>query len=163
NYAFGLSYMAVVRDLYRDAPAPDRILEWGPGRSTLFFAESFPGVTIDGVEHHEQWFERCQLVAEAFPGVAMHLRRLAIAPGRAEGYVTWPLYGGDRYDLIFIDGRLRCDCAAVAALVLAPGGTVLIHDAHRANYRPAYRLFRSRRIVCDTAILRDPEIPWRQS
>ncbi len=164
NAAFGLSYMTVVRHLWeREALAPPRrILEWGPGRSTLFFAETFPEAVIDGVEHHPRWFESCRLLEAAFGGVSMHHRRLAIAPGQADGYVTWPLYSDIAYDLIFIDGRLRCDCAAVAALVLAPGGVVLIHDAHRAAYHPAFAFFQDRRIVCDTAILRDPRSPWRR-
>ncbi|MCP5551067.1 MAG: hypothetical protein H7A53_09260 [Akkermansiaceae bacterium] len=208
NSPFGLSYLPVVWDRWfaggidsarPPRPAPRRILEWGPGRSTLFFAELFPEARIDGVEHDPRWFAHCRALEAAFsePGgrVRMHLRRLAIAPGRAEGYVTWPLVqpshdrassgtgrdasprrprgavAGDvpgtpadgwvsrpdsdpfpKYDLIFIDGRLRVDCAAVARLVLAEGGTILLHDAHRENYRVIPCFFRQAEVVFNSGI-----------
>jgi hypothetical protein len=60
---------------------PRRILEWGPGRSTIFFAELFPEAEITGVEHGARWFERCQTLEAALPGrVTMHHRHLQIAP-----------------------------------------------------------------------------------
>ncbi|MCB1061284.1 MAG: class I SAM-dependent methyltransferase [Verrucomicrobiae bacterium] len=162
NYAFGLSYLPVVwhRLLLGQgsSPPPRRILEWGPGRSTIAFAELFPEAEIDGVEHDPRWFAHCQALEAAFPDgrVRMHHRRLAIAPGRAEAYVTWPLYQASpetKYDLIFIDGRLRADCAAVARLILAEGGTVLIHDAHRDVYQPVFGLYPAGEVVYNTGVL----------
>lgn len=154
NYPFGLSYMPVVLERYRENP-PRRILEWGPGRSTIFFAELFPEASIEGVEHDAHWFSRCRHIEALFPGrVSIAHRNLQIAPGKAEAYVSYPLYSPDRkFDLIFIDGRLRADCIAVAKLVLEKGGAVLVHDAHRENYAPAFRLYKKCGVVCNTAVL----------
>ncbi len=155
NYAFGLSYMPVVLDRFLINP-PSSILEWGPGRSSLFFAELFPDARITGVEHDPRWFEHCKSIATTFPNVSMELRRLKLAPAQSEAYVSFPLYDNRKYDLIFIDGRLRADCMAIAGLVLAEGGVVLVHDAHRENYQSAYRLFRERQVICNTAMLAKP-------
>ena len=153
NYAFGLSYMPVVWEQFRENP-PRRILEWGPGRSTIFFAELFPETKIDGIEHNERWFKKCRDLEETFPDqVKIVHRHLEISPSRAQHYVTEPLYGKDKYDLIFVDGRLRCDCAALARFVLNDQGTVLVHDAHRKVYQPVYSLYSHAEIIYNTAIL----------
>ncbi|MCP5539380.1 MAG: hypothetical protein H7A52_04465 [Akkermansiaceae bacterium] len=59
-----------------------------------------------------------------------------------------------KYDLIFIDGRLRVDCAAIARLVLADGGTILLHDAHRENYRVVFERFSGGEVVFNTGVWR---------
>jgi len=161
NYAFGLSYMPVVLDLF-ERQAPRNILEWGPGRSSIFFAELFPDSQISGVEHNERWFDHCQKLSNFFPNVEIVCRKLAIAPAQAEGYVSFPLFNERKYDLIFVDGRLRADCVAMAGLVLGEGGVVLLHDAHRKNYPPCFELFEDVEIRCNTAILRQPKRKLQQ-
>lgn len=154
NYSFGLSYMPVVWEMFKNNP-PKTIFEWGPGRSTIFFAELFPKAEIIGVEHNSRWFSNCQQLMSTFgTRVEIEHRHLAISPGKAEPYVTSPLWKPDRkYDLVFIDGRLRCDCTVVAKQSLTSTGTVLVHDAHRKVYQLAYELYSNFEIAYNTAIL----------
>ncbi len=68
--------------------------------------------------------------------------------------MTWPNYEAPdvKYDLIFIDGRLRADCAAVARHCLAEGGVILLHDAHRENYRRVFERFGGGEVVLNTGV-----------
>lgn len=153
NSPFGLSYLPVLRRFLEVHPAP-RILEWGPGRSTIMMAEWSPSARILGIEHDSGWHRRCLGIAGRFPNVEIVLQRVSLRPGESGCYATFPFHRTERYDLVFVDGRLRCDCLAVARRVVSPGGVVLLHDAHRANYRPATALFSSCEIVAGTAVLR---------
>ena len=70
--------------------------------------------------------------------------------GKSAGYVTYPLrrlLSANRrlsqYELIFIDGRSRCDCLTIASLLLRPTGVVVLHDAHRKNYLKGLDTFSS--------------------
>ncbi len=74
--------------------------------------------------------------------------------GESGHYVTLPFHRKRTYDIVFVDGRLRADCLAVARRVVSPGGVVLLHDAHRKNYRHAVSLFSRRETASGTAILR---------
>ena len=38
------------------------------------------------------------------------------------------------FDMIFIDGRRRVECAIVAKQVISPGGVIMLHDKNRENY-----------------------------
>ncbi|MDF1813855.1 MAG: hypothetical protein P1V20_16760 [Verrucomicrobiales bacterium] len=154
NSAFGLTYMPPVWELFRHSP-PSSIFEWGPGRSTLFFAELFPEAEIRGVEHNRRWFANCAQIMEEFGArVQIEHRHLEISPAKAEPYVTHPLWNPDKkYDLVFIDGRLRCDCAVIAKQILSENGIVMVHDAHRKVYQPAYQLYPGCEVAYNTAFL----------
>jgi len=85
-----------------------------------------------------------------FPNVSFELVRHALPFGAAEGYVSYPLrwlvereLPPNYFDLIFIDGRSRCDCITMGALIPAPTGNVVVHDSERANYRRAFSRFHS--------------------
>ena len=56
-------------------------------------------------------------------------------------YVTAPLRGP--FDVILVDGRARTSCVKRARHdnLLAPGGTLFIHDAHRPSYHEAFQEF----------------------
>jgi len=153
NSVAGLSYFPVLRH-FLDIQAPRSILEWGPGRSTLMMAESAPEAAITAIEHDEKWHTQCLAIPTRFPKVRVEFQCVTLKPGQCGCYVTLPLYSETRYDLILVDGRLRCDCLAIARQVLQKGGVVLLHDAHRQNYRRAFQLYGSFSIECNTAILR---------
>ena len=56
-------------------------------------------------------------------------------------YVTAPLHGP--FDVILVDGRARTSCVKRAKHdnLLAPGGTLFIHNAHRPSYHEAFQEF----------------------
>jgi hypothetical protein len=155
------SYLPVLQQLIACAQ-PRRILEWGPGESTRFFAEALPDATILSIEHDPVW-HRQAVDALRFPNVTIHLVRHAMPFGQAEGYASFPLrWLVERglptayFDLIFVDGRSRCDCVTMAALIVAPTGFVVVHDSERANYRRAFGLFESVEECPGTAVLSKP-------
>jgi len=152
NSAFGLSYLPVLRSVLETKRNP-RVLEWGPGRSSIMFAEWSIGARILGIEHSAQWNARCFGIMERFDNFEVSFQPISLRPGESGCYVTFPFHRPDVYDIIFVDGRLRCDCLAVARKVLAPHGIVLLHDAHRKNYGPGIKLFSRCDIISGTAIL----------
>jgi hypothetical protein len=76
-----------------------------------------------------------------YSNIDMNYRSISLRSGQSTGYVTFPilknLEQGDKYDLIFIDGRYRADCVLTARSVLVPGGYIVVHDTDRSNYIPA--------------------------
>src|SRR5688572_10347338 len=126
---------------------PSYVLEWGTGASTLIIARECPNAKILSIEHSRRWHRQWVDTLRAFKQVELVAVSHTMQPGRAEGYITYPLRrqleGGrsHQYDLIFVDGRSRCDCLVVAYLLLADDGLVVLHDSLRAAYRPGWRLF----------------------
>lgn len=152
NAPFGLSYMPVMRH-FMEKLKPRNILEWGPGRSTLMLAESLPDAEIFSIEHNPQWHERIVNLSKLYPSINPIHEIITQEPGKAGKYVTAPLYLDRKFDLIFIDGRMRTDCIAIARQVLNENGVVLVHDANRTCYHQAFLFFSSSVICNDTAIL----------
>jgi len=60
---------------------------------------------------------------------------------RELNYSTYPLAHSCKFDLIFIDGRRRIECAFVAFLVSHPNTTVILHDFRRSRYQPVVVLY----------------------
>jgi predicted O-methyltransferase YrrM len=107
---------------------PNRILEWGPGRSTKLMNELCPNAHIDSLEHDPKWYQD-QL--RKFNEIeAVKIRHI-----NGDDYVLWPV-DQQKYDLIFVDGRRRVECMKVAAECLAPGGVIVLHDGERPYYQP---------------------------
>lgn len=153
NTPSGLSYMPVMRH-FIDKKPPRSVLEWGPGRSTLMLAESLPNTEMFAIEHAPQWHERLVALAGKHPTVTPIHEPLTLEPSKSGKYITAPLYLDRKFDLIFIDGRMRTDCIAIARQVLNESGVALVHDIHRKSYHQAFRFFRSVVMVNDTAVLR---------
>lgn len=105
-----------------------RVLEWGSGASTLFFARR--GCRVTSIEHDSVWAERVQKGLEAFPEAEVVLIS-----------ETDPDYVGaaDRFppaslDLVVVDGRKRCDCLERARSRVRPGGWLVLDDSERERY-----------------------------
>ena len=148
---------------------PKNILEWGPGRSTKVILANAPEAKVLTIEHNEKWFRKAQSEFGTHPNVELCHRVFSMKGGLSEGYINYPVWramqdGGElrRYDLIFVDGRSRFDCLIAAKMLLKPGGVVLLHDAHRANYHPAVETFQHHRIYRDlrTAIMSEDSLDF---
>lgn len=153
NSAYGLNYEPVVRELAKEHPEVKRILEWGPGASTLLFSELWPEAEIVGIEHDAKWMAKCRELSRSLPRVTMMHEPISLHPGQNGRYVTLPLYL-PKFDFIFVDGRHRCECLAVAPICLNEGGVVVLHDAHRTAYHPALRWFSEVLVTGQTMVLR---------
>lgn len=97
------------------------VLEWGTGDSTRFMRTLVDRVT--SIEHDGAW-------AEKNPDLEC---RVVPVYG---GYVECPVDWGMKFDIVLIDGRERvaCGLAVLYNRLLAPGGTVFVHDWARAKY-----------------------------
>ncbi len=106
---------------------PKRILEWGPGFSTDMFVHLCPKARVVSIEHDESW---SQTQSARFDGKAA-IKHIPIGP--ACRYAYWPRKL-QPFDLIFVDGRRRCECLLSARKCLTPKGVVILHDANRVAY-----------------------------
>lgn len=113
-----------VIDLLRDRLTADlRMLEYGSGHSTLFFAACVGRIV--SVEHNTAWADE---VEPQLPDNAMLVR----VDDKAN-YAHAPLSAGP-FDVVLIDGIEREACMASADQALTPTGVVLIDDSHRTAY-----------------------------
>lgn len=132
------------------------VLEWGSGGSTLAILKLCK--TLVSIEHDETWYNK--VIAElsnekscikVSPSITTYggeklcyyliQRNAEEAPGH-DGtfdqyldYIKLPDYLERRFDVIFIDGRARVECAKIAVNILKPGGIILIHDMFNPDER----------------------------
>lgn len=125
------------------------ILEWSTCHTTSYLydlakerdAELF--LTIDHSERYQELFVKQLPAAPFFEARTEDLTGYETKDASDAGYnyATIPLTYGRKFDLILIDGRRRNECLLVARELLAPGGVVILHDAHRERYEPGCALF----------------------
>lgn len=147
------SFLPVIAHLGKKID-PARVLEWGPGPSTIAIAKAFPNAEILTIEHDLKWieaFEQMLTTQDEEIQKRVTIRHIPLGGhGESGGYVTYPLYlrkgFGQCFDFAFIDGRHRADCLTVAHSVLSPQGVVVLHDAHRKKYFDHSTLFRCSRV-----------------
>lgn len=109
-----------------------RVLEFGSGGSTIWFAER--GCEVVSIEHDADWWGA---VAARVQGREV---TCALAK-RPYASVALELLGPCSVDLVLIDGRDRVACAAVVPRVLRPGGWLLLDNAERERYQPIFDRF----------------------
>ena len=125
-------------------PADGRLLVWGARDAALLFAEQLPlGTTLHWIEHDVREYRRLAPHLRAWPGVRSlycPVEHGSLAEGTAaedtvaeEGGYLLP--GAQNHvDVIVVDGLLRHRCLLRAIELLAPGGTIFLHDAQRERY-----------------------------
>jgi hypothetical protein len=128
-------------------PAGGRMLQWGVGASTVWFAERLPsGATLTAVEHDPA--QRAAVAAALGPREDVRLLlRPPDSPVGVEGpgdegdVVSFHAYleagAGERFDVVFIDGHVRGACLTAARERVAPGGVICLHDGQRPWYDAA--------------------------
>src|ERR1035437_351058 len=107
------------------------VLEWGSGLSTLAMAPLVN--TITSIEHHFGWYAEMK---EKIPkNVSLHFALPNNIEYQDDGtyedfkdYIEFPAILNTKFDLIFIDGRARMECAQAAIPLLAENGVIVIHD-----------------------------------
>ena len=108
----------------------DRCLEFGSGRSTLWLARRVAHLT--SVEHDPAWFARTRqaLSAQSLANVDYHLATGEGNDPSAYAGVAGQIAPGS-LAFVLVDGVFRDACANAALDRLAPGGLLVIDDAHR--------------------------------
>jgi hypothetical protein len=103
-------------------------LEWGSGRSTVWFARRIAQLT--SIEHNDSWYNRVK-------NVLSDLAPLDAEEQEQPGYVR--VAAGQQkasFDFILVDGRLRDKCTELALQLIKPGGMLIIDDAARYIQHP---------------------------
>lgn len=147
---YGSNYIPeLCRVLETHVPATARnILEWGSGLTSQVFveygnkwsAELF--VTID----ENASYQSSIFATRERPTYLAEKVLTQVGPGKNQSdpqltYTTYPLIYRKKFDLIFIDGRRRMECAFIAAIVSHPDTIIIIHDYRRSRYQAILALF----------------------
>ncbi len=117
---------AAIAFLRRQLTPQSRVLEFGSGGSTLWFAARCG--RIDSIEHQEEW---ARGVAESIRNAGLQESAVVrhVPAGRyAEETMT---FADDSFDLVVVDAIRRADCVIAALPKLRPGGWLVIDNANR--------------------------------
>ena len=137
-----------------------RVLEWGCGKSTIYYTKYLRSLEIDcewyGIDNSREWFEWVRgRVDQAGLEERVHLYLFEFTPfwlkpewdwnnpgvcgfGPKEenelDYIYFPKKLNLKFDLIIVDARFRRRCLIEAQKLLAPQGLVILHDAQKVHY-----------------------------
>lgn len=95
-----------------------RVLEWGGGQSSLFWAERAKEVVV--FESDRTWSSR--LERHKRPNMSVHL----VSKHASE---SGQLLTGQRFDIIVVDGLDRWLCAEISLNLLDPDGAIIVDDS----------------------------------
>jgi predicted O-methyltransferase YrrM len=117
------------------------VLEWGSGSSTVAIAKRVKNVV--SIEHSQEYFWKLglEIAKNNLHNIkSYHIQRnsreLSGNDGTYENYndyINFPKALNKKFDLIFIDGRARVECAKIAVSLLNENGVILIHDYRNPN------------------------------
>jgi hypothetical protein len=123
------------------------ILEWGSGLTSLITQSMLDEIgarRFTSIENDKEfWLTMSQRISDR--RVRLLLREL-IGPTAAQNdigdnYTSYPLHACESYDLVYIDGRRRLECAYVAALAAHQDTVVFMHDFRRSRYQAVLGLY----------------------
>jgi len=112
-------------------------LEWGSGRSTLWFAQRISHLT--SIEHNDHWYNRIKnlLREKDIENVELLFAPLETKDGVQSQYIRVATeLPKASLDFILIDGRIRDQCTELALQLIKPAGCLIIDDAARYIQNP---------------------------
>ena len=106
----------------------DRMLEWGSGRGTIWFARRVEHLT--SVEHDESWYRRTQAAVTAAAVTNVHLLLVDEQPDDYVGIAT--TFEPESLGCVLIDGvpDLRDACAVAAVPLVQSAGMLVLDNAN---------------------------------
>lgn len=105
------------------------VFEYGCGNSTAWFSQRV--ASVDSIENDEDWANEMQRRG-------LHNADIRFVPGTGRDYITSVALRDKLFDIIAIDGRNRVACAHFCIQFLKPDGVVVLDDAERKEYAPAF-------------------------
>jgi predicted O-methyltransferase YrrM len=105
----------------------DIILEFGSGRSTLWFARRVNRLV--SVEHDPGWYDRVAstIQTQRLLNVTYLLKSIEGRPSEYASVTTQ--FEDNSLDVILVDGKLRDECANACLPKLKPGGLLVVDNA----------------------------------
>ena len=119
-----IAYSAI-RRLRRFLTPQSRVLEFGSGMSTLWYAKR--AGTVCAVEDNREWYEKIDKVIRG-KNLANVTYRLADNENDYSAFLNDDAAG---FDLIMVDGSWRSGCIAKSAHLLKPGGMLYLDDSDK--------------------------------
>ena len=114
-------------------------LEFGSGRSTIWFAKKIKHLT--SVEHNEQWYDKISKMIKD-----NNLNNVDLFLFQNEDYIKIAdKFKDNSLDFVLVDGILRGKCANAVIKKVKVGGILVVDDAHRYFPFPSivpYSLFK---------------------
>ncbi len=112
----------------------DRVLEFGSGRSTLWFAERVHHIT--SVEHNPDWHRQISIkIAEkGYSNVSyfLHQKQADSVPASQSEYVlVTQSIPSASLDAVLVDGIYRAQCVLQSLSLIADGGALVIDNVNR--------------------------------
>lgn len=105
----------------------DKMLEFGSGRSTLWFADRVD--TIVSVEHQSEWYDRVQeMIRQQGRQNVIYLKK-ALEGDPSEYPLVARQFEDNNLDVVLVDGRLRDICTMESIGKLKPGGLLVLDNA----------------------------------
>ncbi|WP_108879563.1 class I SAM-dependent methyltransferase [Anderseniella sp. Alg231-50] len=109
-----------------------RILEWGSGGSTVFFAER--GAQVTCIEHDPVWARLVRWeLARRNLNAQVNINQIDLAAD----YVDRVEHLEGSFDLVIVDGRRRVECVSKVHSRVVPAGWLVLDDSDRQAYLPA--------------------------
>jgi predicted O-methyltransferase YrrM len=119
-----ISYSAI-RQLRQFLTKESRVLEFGSGMSTIWYAKHAGEVC--SVEDYAPWFESVSGIIERQKLANVHYKFAATA----DEYFSFKSEDSRGFDLIMIDGSWRSKCVAHAKGLLKPGGILYVDNTDK--------------------------------
>ncbi|HWP18060.1 MAG TPA: class I SAM-dependent methyltransferase [Burkholderiaceae bacterium] len=114
-----------IRTLERYLTPRSRVLEFGSGMSTVWYARRAGAVC--SVEHDRGWYEQ---VSQLLKRRGLHNVEYCLAENR-DDYVRFKSDDPIGFDLIMVDGRYRSECVLTASSLLRPGGILYLDNTDK--------------------------------
>lgn len=109
-----------------------RVFEFGAGNSTLWYAERVG--RIKSVEHDKEWID---YIARNIPNNVEIVHKVLSVDG---DYSKEVKNGGEKYDVIVIDGRDRNSCVKNSIKYLTEEGVIIFDNSNLSIYKSSVDL-----------------------
>lgn len=112
----------------------DKMLEFGSGRSTLWFSKRVSHIT--SVEHNPAWFTKINdsIAKLSFKNITyvLHTKQDESVPASESNYVNATRdFAPTSLDVVLVDGTYRAQCVLKSLPLLKPGGLLIIDNVNR--------------------------------
>src|SRR6266702_944014 len=103
----------------------DRGMEWGSGRSTIWFAERVGSLV--SVEHSPDWYGR---VSAELKQKGLQNDEYYFCEDEADYCKVANTFSSESFDFRLVDGVARDNCALAALFLVKPGGIIVVDNCN---------------------------------